>query len=117
MRFRTIFVRSCRLRCPRCGEGKLFHGWFAMHGQCDHCGMKFQREPGFYLGSIYFNYGLTSALALSAFFSLHLGYRVPSEQLTWPLLAFVLLFPLWFFRYARGLWLGMDEYFDPARPA
>ena len=114
MRFRTIFFRSCRLRCPRCGEGRLFYGWFAMHDACDHCGMPFQRGPGFYLGSIYFNYGLTSALALAAFFVLYLGYGVSSQVLMWPLVSFCLLFPLWFFRYARSLWLGMDEYFDPA---
>jgi hypothetical protein len=28
-------------------------------------------------------------------------------------MAFCLLFPLWFFRYARSLWLGLDYYFDP----
>ena len=27
--------------------------------------------------------------------------------------AFCVLFPLWFFRYARSLWLGFDYYFDP----
>jgi hypothetical protein len=26
---------------------------------------------------------------------------------------FSLLFPLWFFRYARGLWIAFDERFDP----
>jgi hypothetical protein len=28
-------------------------------------------------------------------------------------LAFALLFPLWFFRYARSLWLGFDQFIDP----
>ncbi len=84
-----------------------------MHDHCSHCQLKFQREPGFFLGSIYFNYGLTSLISLAVFFTLRLGYRLPSEQMTLPLLAFVLLFPLWFFRYARSLWLGMDQYFDP----
>ena len=29
------------------------------------------------------------------------------------MLVFVLIFPLWFFRYARSLWLGFDQYMDP----
>jgi hypothetical protein len=32
----------------------------------------------------------------------------------WPLAAFCVFFPLWFFRYARSLWLAFDEYFDPS---
>ena len=27
--------------------------------------------------------------------------------------ALALFFPLWFFRYARALWVAMDERFDP----
>jgi len=28
-------------------------------------------------------------------------------------LAFALVFPLWFFRYARALWVAFDELWDP----
>lgn len=118
MRFRTILWRSLRLRCPACGGGKLFRGWFRMHAECSACGLRFEREPGYFLGSIYFNYGLTALLATAAFFALFLGARIPTDRLMWPVMGFCLVFPLWFFRYARSLWLGMDEYFDPrARPA
>jgi hypothetical protein len=67
-----------------------------MHESCDHCGLRYQREPGYFLGSIYFNYGLTAPIV-------------------WPLALFCLLFPLWFFRYARSLWLGFDHFFDARR--
>lgn len=113
MRFRTIFFRSVRLRCPACGKSKLFRGWFAMHPACEHCGLTYQREPGYFLGSIYFNYGLTTLIVVITFFSLFLGADVSPETMVWPLAAFCFLFPLWFFRYARSLWLGFDHYFDP----
>jgi hypothetical protein len=29
------------------------------------------------------------------------------------LTVFVVLFPIWFFRYARALWMSFDEYWDP----
>ena len=58
----TMLGRALRLRCPRCGEGMLFLGWFHMRSRCDWCGLIYEREPGFFLGSIYVNYGLTAVL-------------------------------------------------------
>src|SRR2546421_8802517 len=115
MRFWRLFSRSCRLRCPACGKGRMFRGWFAMHQACEHCGLKFLREPGYFLGSIYFNYGLTTLLVTATYLSLFLTTDVSPELLLWGLVAFCGLFPLWFFRYARALWLAMDLYFDPAK--
>lgn len=114
MRFRKIFLRAARLRCPTCGQGRLFSGWFRMYPHCDHCGRTYQREPGYFLGSIYFNYGLTALIVTAVFFGLFLGAGVSADVLLWPLAAFCVVFPLWFFRYARSLWLGFDEYFDPS---
>src|SRR4029453_4508819 len=59
-RLSVAFIRALRLRCPACGGSKLFRSWFHMHGACNQCGMTFERGPGFYLGSIYINYGLTA---------------------------------------------------------
>ena len=116
-RFRTIFLRAVRLRCPACGQGKLFKGWFQMQPACEHCGLTYQREPGYFLGSIYFNYGLTALLVVVFFFGLFLGAGISPQMLLWPLAVFCFVFPLWFFRYARSLWLGFDHYFDPSSHA
>ncbi len=84
-----------------------------MHRECDRCGLDLEREPGFYLGSIYINYGLTALTCAVAYPLLSFGFDVPSRPLMGVLFAFCVFFPLWFFRYARSLWLGMDFYFDP----
>jgi uncharacterized protein (DUF983 family) len=110
--WRTVF-RSCRLRCPRCGHARLFDGWFTMRACCDVCDLDFRQEPGFYLGSIYFNYGLTALIVTIAYFTLFFTTSVSDRVLLGGLLAFVVVFPLWFFRYARSLWLGFDQYWDP----
>jgi uncharacterized protein (DUF983 family) len=103
-----------------CGKGKVFAGFFKSNPACSECGAKFDREPGFFLGSIYFNYGLTALICVIAYPILSFGGIAPSiagysgDQVTMALLlVFALLFPLWFFRYARSLWLGMDQYWDP----
>lgn len=113
MKLRTILWRSCRLRCPECGEDKLFCGWFRQRPECRHCGLPFEREAGFYLGSIYVNYGLTALLVTLGYFALYFSELVSPDAALWICLAFCVLFPLWFFRPARSLWLGLDYYFDP----
>ena len=113
MRFSVLFSRAIRLRCPLCGQGKLFRRWFIMHAQCSHCGVKFQREPGFFLGSIYVNYGLTALIVAIAYPLLLFRGRMPKDQLLIGSLAFTVLFPMLLFPWARSLWLGFDQWYDP----
>jgi len=114
MTFWRTLGRGLRLRCPICGEGRLFKGLFSMAPACPSCGLDFRREPGYYVGAMYINYGLTAAVELAV--GIPLADRVPMSTLTWPLAAFALLFPLWFFRYSRSLWLGLDLYITSLAP-
>ncbi len=112
-RFWTLLQRSCRLRCPVCGQGHLFQTWFRMSPTCSHCAVSFEREGGFFLGSIYLNYGLT-ALISAIFYPLCLFNRILDKTTLMVIcVAFSILFPIWFFRYARSLWLGFDHFADP----
>lgn len=110
-RYATILWRAWRLRCPRCGRRKLFRNWIQMHPECGFCHLRYEREPGFFLGSAYINYGLTALAATVLFMALFAGgYR---RSAVWIVGAFVVVFPIWFFRYARSLWLGFDHFWDP----
>lgn len=104
----TSLARALALRCPRCGGGKLFAGWFRMHPGCDRCGLPFTREPGFYLGSIYVNYGIT-VLLTGAIYAAILGLGGPHEAALGTCLAVAVLFPVAFFRHARSLLLALDS--------
>ena len=84
-----------------------------MNDPCPVCGRKFDRAPGYLLGSIYFNYGVTALLVVVIYFSLFFTNTLTGRQLLWLLTAFTLLFPLWFFRYGRALWIAFDERWDP----
>ncbi|MGB7000185.1 MAG: DUF983 domain-containing protein [Pseudolabrys sp.] len=33
--------RGLRGRCPRCGEGRLFHGFLALRPACERCGLDY----------------------------------------------------------------------------
>jgi len=84
-----------------------------MYPQCQQCGYRFQREVGYWLGAIYVNYGLTALIVTAAYFALFFTDALPPQQVLWLLTAFCVLFPLWFFRYARSIWIAFDMYFDP----
>lgn len=108
----TLIGRALRLRCPRCGEGRLFVGWFTMPERCSSCHLKYERGPGYFLGSAYINYGFTAVVLLVAYMAMHFGIGWTNRQLTPPLLAFCIISPLVTFRYARALWLAMDCNYD-----
>ena len=51
-----------------------------MYDACPVCGRKFQRAPGYFLGAIYFNYGVTAALMVQ----LGIGVKVAVTRFVWP---------------------------------
>ncbi len=100
--------RAIRLRCPRCGETPLFRGWFRMADSCALCGLRFERAQGYFVGAIYVNYGVTVILAVGGFFLLWAGLGLSTGAQLAVLVPVVVLFPLWFFRYSRSLWLAIE---------
>jgi hypothetical protein len=84
-----------------------------MHQSCANCGRRFHRDPGYLLGSIYFNYGVTAMLVIVMYFAMFFGDVLSNAQRLAVLTAFGVLFPMWFFRYARALWMAFDERWDP----
>ena len=109
----TSLSRALRLRCPRCWETPLFRGWFSMAEACVLCGLRFERAQGYFVGAIYVNYAVTAVLALGLFFLLW-GLTTLSTAAELALvLPVVIVFPLWFFRYSRSLWLGLEFLLNP----
>src|SRR5205807_8791461 len=108
----TITLRALRLKCPRCGGAPMFSGLLRTNERCAHCHLKFEREPGYFLGSIYINYGITAMLLTVGWIVLRFGYGIDSRWLVFGLAAFLVVFQVFFFRYARALWLALDCQFD-----
>jgi len=77
--------------------------------------VKFEREPGFFLGSIYINYGLTAVIVATLYMVLYLTKALPYGWIIAITLTIALLFPVGFHRYARSLWLGFDQWCDPRK--
>jgi uncharacterized protein (DUF983 family) len=109
----ALWWRALRLRCPACGRAPIFRGWFAMHAACAFCGRHFNRDPGYLLGSIYFNYGVTAMAVVVMYFTMYFRDWLTNGQRLVVLSLFAIIFPVWFFRYARALWMAFDERWDP----
>ena len=109
----TAANRALRLQCPRCGAGQLFRNFITMYERCPNCSLKYERAPGYVLGSTYVNYGIMSITMTAAYMSLHYGAEIPNDRLTIPLGIYCLVMPVILFRYARSWWLAMDCYCDP----
>lgn len=113
-RIRTLLQRSLRLRCPRCGDGRLFDGWFSMHEHCSTCSLVFEREQGYFVGAIYVNYAFTVVLSLAGYFALDIyaDLSLTVQLSLW--CAFCVAFPIYFYRYSKSLWLMIDAVFNPS---
>ena len=112
----AIFLNGLRLRCPRCAGSRLFEGWFEMRAVCTTCHLRFEREPGYFVGAIYINYGVTVVLALTGFQVLDLLVEPTLTQQLVLWIAFAAVFPLFFYRYSKSLWLSMDCWVNPEPP-
>ena len=86
-----------------------------MYERCPYCDLKYEREPGYFLGAMYIGYGLGVG-AIVALAALIWGV------LRWPLIKstvggivlFVPLAPVLTY-VARVLWIYMDQAIDPDR--
>jgi uncharacterized protein (DUF983 family) len=108
-----IARRAVGLRCPRCGQTPLFRGWFRMASDCALCGLRFERAQGYFVGAIYINYAVSSVIAVGGYFALW-GWADLSTAWQFAIwVPFLLVFPLWFFRYSRSFWLALEYLVNP----
>jgi uncharacterized protein (DUF983 family) len=107
-------------RCPRCRAGNIFRysifrGFPKMRERCPVCDLKFEREPGYFIGAMYVSYGL--GLAIVALIAVVLwsitGWWITKDTI-WAVVIFLPLAPT-ITLLARVLWIYLDQTIDPER--
>ena len=80
---------------------------------CALCGLRYERAQGYWVGAIYVNYGVTTLVAVGGYFLLwaRTDLTTAAQLAIW--LPFCVVFPLWFFRYSRSLWLAIEYGVNP----
>ena len=110
--------RALRLRCPVCGRGALFRGWFQGRATCPACGFHLEREEGYYLGAMLVNVVVAELLFVIGFaITLIKTWPTPPwTLLTWGSMIGVALFPIILYPFSRAVWLALDLVVQPPRP-
>lgn len=85
-----------------------------MYNLCPACGMKYEREPGYFVGAMYISY------AFAAFYigvvSFLVNLVLPELSFAWTVItSAVLMIPLvpMMIRYSKILWMTIDRTLDP----
>ncbi|NBA88192.1 DUF983 domain-containing protein [Emticicia sp. CRIBPO] len=116
---------ALQLKCPRCGEGELFEAknpytkgkMLAMHTHCPNCGLRYERENGFFYGAMYISYMFNIALFVTAITSYYLFFEDMVDW-RWFIGGYValtgLLTPI-IFRLSRSIWIMFMVKYDPEK--
>lgn len=101
------YTSMLKRTCPKCQKGHMFTGWFKMNANCPVCGMKFEREAGYYTGAMFiswfFQVFIVGPVCLTMMFT---GF--PLWQTLLVSAALLVIFTPLFFQYSRVIWLYLD---------
>lgn len=112
-------------KCPRCHEGELFTGknpyafgrMLTMYTHCSNCGLRYEREAGFFFGAMYVSYAINIALFVTATVAFYLFLK-PYVDWRWYIFSYavlsLLLSPI-IFRLSRSLWLSVMTKYNPEK--
>ncbi|HEX8098158.1 MAG TPA: DUF983 domain-containing protein [Pyrinomonadaceae bacterium] len=110
---RRTLLRGLRLKCPVCGRGDLYQSAFRLNKSCASCGLVFEREQGYFVGSIYINVIATEAVILLIYVFALITSHADSDALYVALFVLALVLPPLFVRFSWGLWLSIDHLISP----
>lgn len=102
-------------KCPVCHEGDFFQvnssydlkNFDKMHEKCPSCGERYEKEPGYFTGSMYISYALMVAFMVTCFvgfvgiFDFDIYYVLGVV-----VVGMIVLLPV-FFRLARLIWINL----------
>lgn len=107
-----------RQMCPRCRTGRIFRksifsGFPRMQEQCPNCGLRFEREQGYFLGAMYISYGLALVTIVVLGLVLWASTQWSLQKIAlWAILLFLPLAPT-LTLFSRVLWIYLDQAIDP----
>ena len=96
-------------RCAKCHQGKIFQGFLSMNANCPICGHHFEREEGFFMGSMILSYFASTLSILPIMLLTIFKY---DADLIWALMVSsaltLITFPL-IYRLSKIAWIHIEE--------
>ncbi len=108
-----MIMALLRQKCPVCRKGDVFRGIYAMNENCPSCGLKFERESGYFLGALVIAYVMGVATVIPTIILLvrYFEAEIPIVVLV-PSIQLIVLHPVLYI-YSRMVWLYLDRAANP----
>jgi uncharacterized protein (DUF983 family) len=109
-----LLWRGVRMRCPRCGQGKLYRRlWrLTMYDECPVCHWKYEREEGYWTGAMAVDLVVVELLVGVLIFMFNVwGYPLLPQFIIG--FAIAIICPIIFYPYAKSLWMTLDFLLHP----
>ena len=102
-------------KCPKCHEGDFFisknpynlREFDKMYAECPVCKESFEREPGFFYGAMYVNYGITVAVGVAWFLINYFIIEFNALFYTSSFAVILIILLPWVFRTGRLVWINL----------
>lgn len=110
-----IISRGLANCCPNCGGKTLFKegALFELDRTCRACGLKIEKDEGFFLGAMALNYGVTCFGLLAPTAILWYAGVLPGKVAIGLAVALALVAPIALYRSSRSWQLMLYYYFLP----
>lgn len=112
-----------RMKCPKCQEGDFYvsHPYDLKNAgnvldHCEHCGLKYSKEPGFYYGAMYVSYALGVALFVTLWVLINIFF--PNMKTGWQIFIIIvtsLAFTPYLYALSKIIWANFFIKYDRNR--
>jgi len=110
---KNVFYSTLWNKCPRCHQADVFisgpyqlRKFDKMNESCSCCGLKYEKEPGFFQGALYVSYALMAGWFMLTWAVDSFLIHSESTNYLFFLIASIVLFMPLTFRISRLLWLN-----------
>lgn len=102
-------------KCPVCHKGDFFEvnsaydlkKFDVMHTKCPSCGERYEKEPGYFTGSMYISYAFMVAFMVTCFVGFVGIFDFDIYYVLIGVISGMILFVPVFFRFARLIWINL----------
>src|SRR5271165_2698789 len=109
-----LLWRALRIRCARCGKGRLFSRGFHMYERCTYCNWVFEREEGYWTGAMAINLVVTELIVAMGV--------IPPAVMQAPMVPLIavgvlatILIPILLYRHSKSFWMALDFVIHPVQ--
>lgn len=117
----NLLYSILRYKCPRCHEGDFFvnnrnydlKNLTKNHEKCSNCGLRYEREVGFFFGAMFVSYALSVAFAVAIGVAVLVLFPSASYKvyIVAILIGLVILSPF-AYRLSRLIWINLFQKYE-----